>query len=484
MRTISYTIYPAFALFAFACFALVPQARATCQDACLTNSNTAQGEDALISLTIGIENTAIGFNALLSDTSGNDNTASGNLALSNNTTGSANTAIGNWALLHNTTGTANTATGHAALVTNTTGGSNTATGEGALAGNINGSFNTATGDAALGSNTIGNENTAHGFAALSRNTQGANNTADGSAALQFNTFGMQNTATGSDALFSNTTGNSNTAAGCNALEFNTTGINNTASGFNALSGNTTGNYNTADGQGALFTNTTGRNNTADGQNALSRNTTGSNNIALGSNAGGLLTTGNNNIDIFHVGVAGESNTIRIGKQGTQTATFIAGVSGATVPSGVAVIVDSSGHLGTTTSSARFKEAIKPMDRDSEALLALKPVTFHYTKKLDPDGISQFGLVAEEVQKVNPDLVARDEEGKPYTVRYDAVNAMLLNEFFKEHRKVQELEANAVQQQNAIKALTAMIKEQASQIQKVSAEVELSRTVPQTVLVNR
>ena len=153
-----------------------------------------------------------------------------------------------------------------------------------------------------------------------------------------------------------------------------------------------------------------------------------------------LTTGSNNIDIGNAGVAGESNTIRIGTAGNSDATYIAGISGATVPAGVAVIVDADGHLGTIISSARFKEEIKPMDKASEAILALKPVTFRYKQELDPEGIPQFGLVAEEVEKVNPDLVARDEEGKPYTVRYEAVNAMLLNEFLKEHRKVEEQEA--------------------------------------------
>src|SRR5215471_13706465 len=138
-------------------------------------------------------------------------------------------------------------------------------------------------------------------------------------------------------------------------------------------------------------------------------------------------------------------TIRIGTRGTQKATFIAGIGGATVPTGIAVLVDGNGRLGTITSSARFKDAIKPMDKMSEAILSLKPVTFRYKRDLDPDGIPQFGLVAEEVEEVNPDLVARDELGKPYSVRYDAVNAMLLNEFIKEHRRVQELEATVAQQ---------------------------------------
>jgi hypothetical protein len=162
---------------------------------------------------------------------------------------------------------------------------------------------------------------------------------------------------------------------------------------------------------------------------------------------------------------------------TQNGTFIAGIRGATVPGGVGVIVGSDGHLGTVTSSARFKEGIKPMDKASEAILALKPVTFRYKKELDPDGIPQFGLVAEQVEKVNPDLVARDEDGKVYTVRYEAVNAMLLNEFLKEHKKVEQLEGT-------IATLAATVKEQAAQIQKVSAELEVSKPAPKTVLNNQ
>jgi hypothetical protein len=181
-------------------------------------------------------------------------------------------------------------------------------------------------------------------------------------------------------------------------------------------------------------------NTVLGDDALVNNTTGSDNIALGNEAGGNLTIGDHNIDIGNRGIVAEANTIRIGTVGGQTATYIAGISGATVPTGVAVVVDSRGHLGTTTSSARFKEAIKPMDKASEAILSLEPVTFRYKHELDPQGIPQFGLVAEDVEKVNPDLVARDEQGNPCTVRYEAVNAMLLNEFLKEHREVQEQKA--------------------------------------------
>src|SRR4029077_12395846 len=171
------------------------------------------------------------------------------------------------------------------------------------------------------------------------------------------------------------------------------------------------------------------------------------------------------------------------------------ISGVVV-TGSTVVVNSSGQLGVAPSSARFKEAIKPMDKAREAILALKPVTFRYKEEIDPDGIPQFGLVAEEVEKVNPDLVARDADGKVYTVRYDAVNAMLLNEFLKEHRQVQELKSivtrqeatiaqqqkdfklTAAQQQMEIKALTAGLKEQASQIRKVSAQLEISKVASQ------
>src|SRR5205814_6041139 len=189
-------------------------------------------------------------------------------------------------------------------------------------------------------------------------------------------------------------------------------------------------------------NAIGLQNTAIGQNAL-LSSTGSNNIGLGSVAGSSLTTGSNNIDIGNNGVAAESNTIRIGKSGTQSATFIAGISVSAI-TGTAVVVNSNGRLGVSSSSQRFKDEIKAMDKASEAILALRPVIFRYKPEVDPERAPQFGLVAEEVEKVNPDLVARDEQGKPYTVRYEAVNAMLLNEFLKEHRTVQEQEATIAQ----------------------------------------
>jgi Chaperone of endosialidase len=264
---------------------------------------------------------------------------------------------------------------------------------------------------------------------------------------------------------------------------NTTGNLNTATGDNALRSNTTGSGNTATGFDALQSNLTGSGNTATGFDALLHLTTGSGNIALGVNAGFNLTTGNNNIDIGNLGVAGESNTIRIGWGGVQKATFIDGIRGAVVPGGVGVVAGLNGQLGTVTSSARFKEAIKPMDQASEAILALKPVTFRYKHALDPEGIRQFGLVAEEVEKVTPDLVVRDDQGKANTVRYEAVNAMLLNEFLKEHRKVQALETALARQQKdfaqQINALAASLKEQALQIQTLSSQREGSKPVSST-----
>ena len=200
-----------------------------------------------------------------------------------------------------------------------------------------------------------------------------------------------------------------------------------------------------------------------------RNTTGSSNIALGANAGGNLTTGTNNIDIGNAGVAAEANTVRVGMQGTHRRTFIAGISGVAV-AGSTVVVNASGQLGIAASSERFKDEIKPMDKASEAILTLQPVTFRYKKSIDPDGVPQFGLVAEEVAKVNPDLVARDAKGEVYTVRYDQVNAMLLNEFLKEHRKNEEQEKTIAELKSGMMALAAMVKEQESQIQKVSAQL--------------
>ncbi|PYK37282.1 MAG: hypothetical protein DME60_12700 [Verrucomicrobia bacterium] len=335
-----------------------------------------------------------------------------------------------------------------------------------------------------------NDNTLFGEDTLINVTTGTDNVALGHSALSSNTTGLNNTATGDDALTVNISGFNNTGIGWHALDSNTIGVKNTGIGCDGLSGNTTGSNNTAVGTRCLVKNTNGNNNVAMGLQAGENNVSGSNNVLLGFSAGRFLTNGSNNIDIGNPGVAGESNTIRIGQVGTGTATFIAGINGTAVAGGVTVLVNSNGQLGTMISSERFKDAIEPMDKASESILALKPVTFHYKQELDPQAIPQFGLVAEQVEKVNPDLVARDAQGKPYTVRYEAVNAMLLNEFLKEHRKVQELdrkgreqEAAIAQQQKEIQALTASLKEQASKIQKVSDQLEVSRAASRVVVNN-
>ncbi len=316
------------------------------------------------------------------------------------------------------------------------------------------------------------------------------------AVCQNGCFADQNTALGEDALFSITTGVFNTAIGNEALFSNSTGFNNTATGASALQSNTTGSANTATGVAALHNTTTGTVNTAIGVAALDRNTTGNNNIAVGAGAGGSLNTGDNNIDIGNPGADLEANTIRIGVQGLQTATFIAGVSGAGVI-GQAVKANDAGQIGTAPSSKRFKDEIRPMDKASEAILALKPVAFRYKKDLDPDRTLQFGLVAEDVEKVSRDLVFRDAEGKVYSVRYEAVNAMLLNEFLKEHRMVEEQAREIREQKTTIGQLKATVAKQeataahqqkqiealAAGLQKVSAQVEMSRPAPQTVVDN-
>ena len=316
------------------------------------------------------------------------------------------------------------------------------------------------------------ENTALGDDALLNNTTGLRNTAIGLEALALNTTGSNNTATGSFALVSNTTGDLNTATGESALQDNTNGFVNTATGFAALFNNETGDDNTATGREALKDNTTGNENTAIGSLALLLSN-GSSNIALGFRAGLQLTTGNANICIGNEGFGAESGVIRIGTQGTHTATYIAGIVGVPVGAARSVGVTTDGQLGVKPSSARYKEAIETMNKASEALLNLKPVTFRYKKELDPKGVRRFGLVAEAVAKVDPDLVDLDAKGKPFTVRYDEVNAMLLNEFLKEHRKVEEQGAE-------IAELRAALARQAAVLQKVSERLESIPSTPRLV----
>jgi Chaperone of endosialidase len=307
-------------------------------------------------------------------------------------------------------------------------------------------------------------NTAEGQTALLNLSTGGFNTAVGYLSLRSNTTNSFNTAVGAGALIANTA-DENTATGAGALLSTTTGPFNTANGAFALSSNSTGTQNTATGASALQSNTTGGFNTAVGAAALPHNTSGSNNTAVGTGAGFFASQGSNNVYIGAgmLGVVGESN-----------ACYIASIFGQISSGGTAVFVNLDGKLGTTTSSKRFKEDIRPMDKASEVVYALKPVAFRYKKEIDPTGTSQLGLVAEDVEKVNPALVVRDKEGKPYSVRYDQINAMLLNEFLKEHRKVQEQEATITQLNRDFRAtvaqLTTRLDEQAAQIQKVSAQL--------------
>jgi len=339
MKTITKIIYAAFAAATLACFELLPavQALSPAPDGGYPNFTTAEGDNALKTLTSGVGNTAIGTFSLFS------------------------VSIGN--------------------------------------------FNTAVGAGSLDLNTADN-NTAVGGAALLFNATGPENTAIGTAALEFNVTGIQNTASGVFALFSNVGGSHNTAVGANAL-FGNTGSSNTGIGDDALASNTNGQFNVAMGDSAGV------------------NSTGDNNIIIGTGAGSNITAASN---VICIGTSGEnvSNTC-----------YIANIFSAANAGGSAVFVNGDGQLHIMTSSERFKKDINPMNKASEAILGLKPVSFHYTKEIDPAGTSQFGLVAEDVEKANPDLVVRDKEGKPYSVRYDQVNAMLLNEFLKEHRTVQE-----------------------------------------------
>jgi hypothetical protein len=447
-----------------ACFALLPRAQAATPellpapkpDGFYTGFNTAEGLNALfnVNTAVGQFNTALGFAALKVDTTGSHNTGVGAQALLNNN-GSFNTAVGENALVHNTTG-----------------GMNMALGQGALATNKTGSFNTAMGFQALSANTV-NDNTAVGGGALATNSTGGENTATGASALNSNVDGDGNNAFGDAALFTNNHGDFNNAFGHVAL-------------FVA-----TGDFNTAFGDEAGVNVSSGTGNTLIGASAGEGTTVASNMIVIGRNV-----VGDNMSNHTFIGQATGA--------GKQTACFIGGIAGVTPSGGTqTVIINTNGQLGSMSSSRRFKTDIKPMDKTSEAIVALKPVAFHY--KSDT-ATPQFGLIAEEVANVNPDLITRDEKGEIYGVRYEAVNAMLLNEFLKEHRKVQEQEATitqlkstVAQQQKDLQATAAQqrkefeskIAQQQKQIealtaglQKVSAQVEMKKPAPQTVLNNQ
>jgi uncharacterized coiled-coil protein SlyX len=424
---------------ALACFALSPPLKAQCPSACGAGGNTALGVNALDSVNpaLGINNTAVGFNALTDNTNGFYNVAIGSGALQNNTTGQFNMAIGAEALSQN-----------------------------------NANFNLAI-----------------GFRVLFMNTTGNHLTGVGAAAMRNNTIAGFNTAIGADALRENTTSTFNAVVGDGALtSFNGTAATdgaNTALGSIALNALTSGQENVAVGRRALQFATSGSNNTIVGWRAGDGLTTGDDNTFLGSQAG--ANEGPDVSNVVCLGSRGDTN----GGESTPNRTYIGNIvgvsTGGPAPS-VPVIIDQDGQLGTVVSSRRFKEDITPMDQASEAILKLKPVTFHYKNRdVKNDKTPQFGLIAEDVEQVNRDLVVYGKDGKLWTVRYDAVDVMLLNEFLKEHKKVEEQQASIADlkstvalQQKGMQVLTAQLKEQAAQIQKVSAQLEASKPAPKVV----
>jgi trimeric autotransporter adhesin len=450
-------------LLAVASFPLPPGARAVSPppDGCYPNYTTAEGCNTLAFLTTGAGNTAVGWYSLFSIDTNSFNTGVGAGVLSLNIA-DANTAVGTAAMLLNISGFENVANGYEALLNNDTGSYNNAVGAFALYNNLDGSFNNAFGNEALSQNIHASNNTAFGDLALANNDTTANgvasfNTALGAQTLFSNGDGHSNTAVGWQALYNNYNGNFNTAMGGLTLFFNQGGVRNTGAGYAALSGS--------------FNGMNGNDNTAIGFQALSNNINGNLNTTVGVNAGANVLTAHNVICIG-ANIAGAD---------TSDTCFIGSIRGVTTINNdaIPVRIDSAGQLGTESSSRRYKTDVKPLEKASESILSLKPVSFRY--KVHKASTPNFGLIAEEVAEVNPDLVIYDSDGKPYTVRYDAVNAMLLNEFLKEHRRVenqesriQKQEATIAQQQKQIDALTVGL-------QRVSAEVELGRSASQTVL---
>ena len=420
------------------------------------SSNTAVGWAAMVATTTGAGNTAVGAQALDANTAGTSNVAVGanalgaNVTASNNTavganallanTGASNTAVGANALDANTSGTSNVAVGAEALGANSIGAANVAVGTGALQANF-AAHNVAVGFGALNANLTGTLNTALGYRAMAENTTSPRNVAIGSHALELNnqsdnvavgysalalhTSGFGNVAVGSDAMASDTVSNSNTAIGADALKALTFGNGNTAVGYNALASSPSAASNTAVGYFALANAASGVGNVAVGYGALIV-ATGDNNVAIGFNAGNSLTSGNNNVYIDHGGAGAESNTLRIGSG--QSAAYMSGIHNQTASSGTDVFINASGKLGTMTSSRRFKEGIASLGDVGPQVQALRPVTFHYKPEFDDGGrVKQYGLIAEEVDEVLPDLVVRDAEGRIQTVRYHFLPTLLLAE---------------------------------------------------------
>lgn len=427
-------------------FGLARQAQAVSPppDGGYAGANTAEGQNALFSLTTGVYNAAVGW-----------------FSLESNATGNANTAVGAGALFA-TTADQNTAVGAGALFSNTTGEANAANGVFALFNNTDGSNNTANGPEALFTNRTGQGNTAAGAQALFFN--------DGDPT---NNEGSYNSAFGNAALFGNTTGYGNSAFGSGALDSNNSGNFNTADGFLALGGAfamrdgtvPTGSNNAAFGAFSLSANTEGSGNTAIGTSALAGNT-GSGNTALGIGAGGAVTSANNVISIGSIG-QNIDNSCFIGNIYSNIQPVIG-----TDPDYVTIA--SNGRLGRSNlngSSRRFKHDIKPMDKTSEVIFALKPVSFRYNKEYDATQRLSFGLIAEDVAEVAPDLVGRNKKGEPESVRYEQINAMLLNEVLKEHKKVQQLEVTVAQQRNDFEATIAEVRQEIQKIAASKAEDE-------------
>jgi len=386
--------------------------------------NTAFGHEALASNTAGDSNSAFGTRALQLDTGGIYNSAFGSFALyytdgeklgpggGVNSTGSWNSAFGAWAMVLNTTGRKNSALGFAALYSNTTGERNTALGHEAMRYNQTGDGNAAVGDSALWRNE-GNDNVAMGSSALFNHTTGNNNVAIGARALQ------------APFLAYPSTGSNNTVVGAQALFYGGSAAENTAVGVNALAGPSPGPSTAAAG------------NTAVGMNAL-RNATGSGNVAVGHSAGIDQDTGSDNVYLANAGVASESGQIRIGNSADHSAAFVAGIHGASVDGGtdMAVFVDGTGKLGTVPSSIRFKESVRDLGSASQALLKLRAVSFEYKRDAaHGDAPRRYGLIAEEVDRVAPDLVIHDDDGRPFAVRYEFLTPMLLNELQRQESRI-------------------------------------------------
>ena len=357
-------------------------------------------------------------------------------------------------------------------------GGNTAEGQNALLNLTSGGFNTAVGWVSLRSDTTGEFNTAIGAAALFRNN-GDENTALGTGALLSNSTGIQNTATGAFALFTNA-GPADNPSWPSGIA----GSFNTANGDRALFSNTTGAANTAIGGSALFNNTIGSTNTAVGSIALSNNSSGNNNIALGFAAGAAVSTAD---EVIAIGTLGQnvSNSCFIGQIYSNVQPEVG-----TDPD--RVTINSNGRLGRgNVSSRRYKHDIKPMHNASEAIYELKPVSFRYHTQYDQTQTIAFGLIAEEVAEVNPDLVGRNPKGQPESVRYEQINAMLLNEFLKEHRrgeeqdcKIQDQETTIAELRSEVRSLAAMVNDQASEMRKVNAQLQINKAAAQEIASNQ